>query len=409
MHAVLRPVLSPLLMARGRILGGAVCLACVLGEGFLSAAPSTLVSGGLLGAFLLVTGGFGVRLHPDIGVGPIELVLDIVCLTLLLATWGGSGNPLTMLYLLPVVLGGLVLQPWSVVAVLVASVVGYGLLFFIAPSPHMHHPGMGSHLWGMFLTHAGSGMVVVGALLLGRHSVTRAEAEASEARETASLHARLKALGSLAAGASHELSSPLSTMLVVTRELERRAELREDGVATDDLDDLELLREEIGRCRDILHQMSADVGQGMGERSRDLQADALLAAASSGDPRVVVHNGSDGLVVLPERLIVLAVRRLLGNARDADPSGAPIELSLSTNEDSVFIDVIDKGCGMDSDTLARATEPFYTTKDTGTGLGLHFVHAVAAQLGGKLLLVSQPGEGTHARLEIPFQAAGAVQ
>jgi len=242
--------------------------------------------------------------------------------------------------------------------------------------------------------------VVMGALLLGRRSVTLAEASASAAREAASRHKRLKALGTLAAGASHELSSPLNTMLVVTRELERRIELREDPAQEDDLDDLELLREEIDRCRDILHQMSADVGQGMGEQARPLDPAALLATAAAGDPRVVISVESAAPVQLPERLLVLALRRLLGNAREADPSGGPIELTLKANEDGVLVEVCDNGCGMDADTLARATEPFFTTKPTGTGLGLHFVHAVAEQLGGALELSSEPGRGTCARLRL---------
>jgi CheY-like chemotaxis protein len=65
--------------------------------------------------------------------------------------------------------------------------------------------------------------------------------------------------------------------------------------------------------------------------------------------------------------------------------------------------VIDVGEGMDAETLARAVEPFFTTKGTGkgTGLGLSMVQGMAAQLGGRLVLHSRPGEGTTASIWLP--------
>ena len=65
--------------------------------------------------------------------------------------------------------------------------------------------------------------------------------------------------------------------------------------------------------------------------------------------------------------------------------------------------VIDTGEGMDAETLARATEPFFTTKGVGkgTGLGLSMVHGMAEQMGGRLILKSRPGEGTMAEIWLP--------
>jgi len=72
--------------------------------------------------------------------------------------------------------------------------------------------------------------------------------------------------------------------------------------------------------------------------------------------------------------------------------------------------VIDAGCGMDADALARAVEPFYSTKDVGqgTGLGLSMVHGLAAQLGGGFLLTSAPGEGTRVDLYLPVADRAAA-
>lgn len=111
----------------------------------------------------------------------------------------------------------------------------------------------------------------------------------------------------------------------------------------------------------------------------------------------------------------LAIINLAVNARDAMPEGGSITISArnATPSDSkkaglphpgfIQISVADKGVGMDADTLARASEPFFTTKGVGkgTGLGLSMVSGTAEQLGGRLALTSTPGEGTTATIWLP--------
>jgi CheY-like chemotaxis protein len=103
------------------------------------------------------------------------------------------------------------------------------------------------------------------------------------------------------------------------------------------------------------------------------------------------------------------------NARDAMPDGGRLTLSARNETiapaadhalaagDYVCLAVADTGTGMDDATLARATEPFFTTKGAGkgTGLGLSMVHGLAAQSGGVLRLSSRPGAGTTAELWLP--------
>lgn len=116
----------------------------------------------------------------------------------------------------------------------------------------------------------------------------------------------------------------------------------------------------------------------------------------------------------------LAILNLCVNARDAMPRGGTLRLSaeaVSIAErsdaalaagDYVHLSVVDNGTGMDAETLARAVEPFFSTKATGrgTGLGLSMVHGLAAQLGGRFSLSSQSGHGTRADLWLPV-ATGA--
>jgi PAS domain S-box-containing protein len=128
----------------------------------------------------------------------------------------------------------------------------------------------------------------------------------------------------------------------------------------------------------------------------------------------------DRILVDPTQL-ELAILNLAINARDAMPRGGTLEIGARAEAISagqlgalppgryVCIWVRDTGEGMDEQTLARAVEPFFTTKGVGkgTGLGLSMIHGLTEQLGGRLLLKSKRGEGTTAEIWLPT-ASGDV-
>jgi CheY-like chemotaxis protein len=111
----------------------------------------------------------------------------------------------------------------------------------------------------------------------------------------------------------------------------------------------------------------------------------------------------------------MALFNLAANARDAMPEGGALRISANVRSPAddelegcaripyVVITMADTGCGMDKDTLARAIEPFFSTKGIGkgTGLGLSMVHGLVAQLGGALTLKSETGAGTSVDLWLP--------
>jgi PAS domain S-box-containing protein len=137
---------------------------------------------------------------------------------------------------------------------------------------------------------------------------------------------------------------------------------------------------------------------------------------SSIPPGIDLHiEAPEGLPTarLDSVQVELAVLNLVVNARDAMPGGGRLCVIVDTARQEagngatpanyVRISVTDTGSGMDEETLAKATEPFFTTKEVGkgTGLGLSMVHGLAQQLGGDLRLHSRPGEGTRAELWLP--------
>jgi CheY-like chemotaxis protein/two-component sensor histidine kinase len=114
----------------------------------------------------------------------------------------------------------------------------------------------------------------------------------------------------------------------------------------------------------------------------------------------------------------MALLNLAVNARDAMPNGGVLTISVKRESvrsghrsklkqgHYVRLSVADTGTGMDADTLARAIEPFFSTKGIGqgTGLGLSMVHGLAAQLGGGLTITSEIGRGTMVEVWLPISA-----
>jgi PAS domain S-box-containing protein len=125
-------------------------------------------------------------------------------------------------------------------------------------------------------------------------------------------------------------------------------------------------------------------------------------------------------VLVDGNQLELALLNLAVNARDAMPKGGVVTIAAQEEVTAgvagklapgryVCLSLQDQGEGMDADTLARATEPFYTTKGVGkgTGLGLSMVEGMAAQSGGTLMLRSAPGHGTTAELWLPVAKEAA--
>ncbi len=134
------------------------------------------------------------------------------------------------------------------------------------------------------------------------------------------------------------------------------------------------------------------------------------------DIRTAIEPGLPPVNADPNQL-ELVLLNLATNARDAMPDGGllSIEASCGRQDDGtpapwVSLRVRDDGVGMDRQTLARAIEPFFTTKGVGkgTGLGLSMVHGIVEQLGGQLVISSTPGAGTLVEARMPL-AAGRVQ
>jgi two-component system, sensor histidine kinase RegB len=332
------------------------------------------------------------------------LTFDTIVLTAFLMASGGATNPFSVLYLVQVTLGAVLLPlrwTWFLVAI---SAGGFALLFAISDGAMHAHDRYGSHLQGMWIAYTIAAIVI--AYFVGRLSLAlrRRDAEVAALREEASKNARLASLTTLAAGAAHELNTPLSTVAVVAKEIQRKCEARAD--AQDLREDAVLIRAELERCRAILEDMSAGAGTSMGEAESALSFDQLrnLVERSLGSEGSRIQmSWSGGSIQAAPNALARVLSSLLKNALDASPPGGPVTLEVSAHPDRASFVVTDRGAGMSEETLAHAMEPFFTTKEPGRGLGLglFLVKTFADRLGGTFRLESKRGAGTTASLEIP--------
>ncbi len=340
------------------------------------------------------------------------MLLDSLVLTALLHLSGGHFNPFSTLFLVNVALAAILLPArWSW-AQLVFSLAAFGALFplqELAPfGVHEHDAMMTLHLEGMWVALAVAAVLIVTIVQRVTRALAARQAELEKARSLGERREKLTSLATLAAGAAHELATPLGTIAVVSKELERS--LERSGATAEAREDLVLIRAQVVRCRDILQQMAAQAGENAGEALVPVPAAEWVAAALDGLPErerveAVAPAGPPCAVRGPPRGLARALKVLLRNALEASPRDRPVTLRAGRDGPEVLVEVVDRGTGMAPEVLARAGEPFFTTKEpgAGSGLGLFLARALVEQLGGRLTLESAPGRGTTARIALPAE------
>jgi signal transduction histidine kinase len=108
------------------------------------------------------------------------------------------------------------------------------------------------------------------------------------------------------------------------------------------------------------------------------------------------------IILLDEETLYAALLNMVLNAIQAMSTGGTLTVRSRLTRQGVALDLIDTGCGMNEETALRMFEPFYTTKDGGSGLGLPLAQKIIAAHGGRIDLQSELGRGTQFTLEFPM-------
>lgn len=399
-------------MRLGSLVGQIVTIATVhLGFGI---ALPVVPLGALIALGLATTLGAGLWLRHPAGAPPQLLpalmVHDVLHLTALLYLTGGPLNPFSFLYLVLIALSAISMSPrftWGLAALSAAC---SALLFLGSwPLPISHAEQMRLHLPGMWVAFIVAAVFIVYFLMRVTHALHARERELEAARNLALRRERLASLATLAAGAAHELGSPLSTIAVVAKDLLRQPPSNAAAMRTE----LELISASVARCRHVLSQLATDSGQSPGESLSRFRVGDWVREACVGlsQPTASAIQASvpEDLATLPlfgpRRALGQALSALLKNAQDASsPSRAAICLTVERRSEQLWLRVQDHGSGMDAATLRHVGEPFFTTKPPGRGmgLGLFLCREVIESMGGELQIQSAPGLGTCVSLRIPI-------
>jgi two-component system sensor histidine kinase RegB len=232
-----------------------------------------------------------------------------------------------------------------------------------------------------------------------------------EAQQKQSRSEKIEALGTLAAGAAHELATPLSTIAVVARDVEQAFDSHppEFPGAEDVIGDVRLIRSQLDRCRKILDRMASHAGETVGEAMQSITMKRLVQEILGELPErdQIALNLSDKIagemIDLPLDSICQALRGLVQNALDANSSGSPITLDIELDADRWQWKITDAGMGMSQAVLQRISEPFFTTKPPGQGMGLGLFLAknVIQRLGGEIAIRSEEKRGTVVTVFLP--------
>ncbi|EGF93187.1 sensory box protein [Asticcacaulis biprosthecium C19] len=252
----------------------------------------------------------------------------------------------------------------------------------------------------------------------------QAERQLDMAQQQLRQSQKMEAMGQLTGGVAHDFNNLLGPIIGSLDMLQRRGVggEREQRMIANALQSADRARVLVQRLlafarRQPLQAEAVDV-KGLIEGMADL-------VASTSGPTIRVEL--DLAPNLPSaradaNQLEMALLNLAGNARDAMPDGGRLVIAAAQEvveaghhranlapATYIRLSVSDSGLGMDTSTLARAVEPFFSTKGVGkgTGLGLSMVHGLAGQLGGELAISSKPGLGTRVELWLPVSEDAA--
>jgi two-component system sensor histidine kinase RegB len=336
-----------------------------------------------------------------------QLCVDVGAIAALLYFAGGATNPFAWVFLMPLTIAATVLSARATWLIATLSICCYSLLmrYYVPLGEHdhsQHGDRFSQHVFGMWFGFVMSACLIAWFVAGMARSLRTRDRLLAQARENALRDEQLVALGTLATGAAHELGTPLATMAIVTRELERA------GLPESTRRKLKILKDQIGRCKAVLSTLSASAGEiraeGGGLTRVQTFIDQLVVRWQQQHPDVRlaldVRAGDRGATVIGEQTLVQALINLLTNAADASRQTLALQASWTASE--LVLDILDRGPGIHPQTAEQVDRPKTSEKEFGMGLGLFLAHATIQRMGGDIRLTERSGGGTRTHIRLPL-------
>ena len=340
----------------------------------------------------------------------VHLLADAVVLCFLLYLTGGASNPLVSLLLIPLTISAAVLPARYTRVITALSLASYSaLLFYYIPldimSTHHAQAGISPHIAGMWFTFLLSALLITYFITRMAQTLRQQEQRLLRNREDTLRDEQVLAVATLAAGAAHDLGTPLSTMRVLLSELENDTG---DNKALND--DIKLLSTQVERCKTSL--------QGLVHTAQDQAAHENVAVPTQDflgqlldswrslcpEVGVKVKMADDvvGTALKNTPSLTQALMNLLNNAAEVSDA---IEIAVSRHRNTLRIALRDYGPGMSVELLQQIGHSPLSQSENGLGLGLFLTHATIERIGGSISLENHPQGGSLTQVSIPLHEA----
>lgn len=338
-----------------------------------------------------------------------SLLLDVLVLTELLMFTGGSSNPLTFLYVLPILTSALICSRRFARILSALAIGAYLLLFFLHwPFPVVSDNArslLNIHLAGMWLSFAFSTILITLWVSNLANAIRTHERKLAQAHKKQQEKEYWLSLGMEAAGMAHHLSTPLNNMILLSEEITNDTRLPEHLRS-----DMALLDIQLAECTGILSKLKT-------HHQADLQQIPLYATLEAHlaqwhnlrpDARCVWQrrekNQQEQYVLLDETFW-LAFVNILNNAADAGDS--QIDLYTEMHDEYHWeIGIHNRSGYLSPSQLNKAgLDILESEKPSGLGLGVRLSHATLSRLSGSLTLENHAQGGVFAKIIIPLKKA----
>jgi PAS domain S-box-containing protein len=240
----------------------------------------------------------------------------------------------------------------------------------------------------------------------GRTVIIKDITELKRLKEQVDQSEKLAVIGQLAAGVAHEIGNPLASISSLVQILQRKSK------DTFVVENLSIIKENIDRITRIVREL-VDFSRPPSYEKVIIQITDIIKTALGivkYDKRVKnvkfltdLDDDLPKISVVPDQLLQVFVNILI-NALDAIEGNGTIRVNSYSNNEFIYVEIIDDGCGMEKDTVTKIFDPFYTTKEVGkgTGLGLSVSYGIIKKFHGDIIVESEKGKGSKFVVKLPI-------
>lgn len=339
----------------------------------------------------------------------IQLLIDVICLNALFYFSGGANNPFISYLLVPICISAATLAwrfTWIITTLCLCA---YTLLLFfhvnlpLFEMSHNHNSNLSWHILGMWFNFFISAILITYFVVKMAETLRQQDEALNSLREDELRNEQLMAVAMLAAGAAHEMNTPLSTMTVLLSEL--RNDFKHDAQLTSDL---ELLSSQVSYCANTLKQLVQDSSAAtQGQfKQQPIKTFCISIIDRWQLMRPNVQFELTCTAELSERYmsadprIEQAIINLLNNAADASPNQVQIKISCANQ--LLIWKIIDSGPGILARIHPNLGKRVISSKQNGLGLGMLLSHATLKYYGGSVTQTENSPQGTITELRLPL-------